>query len=123
MALTARHLRAIEALMTERTYEAAAERVGVHRNTLRKWLQDAQFCTALHTVGDERIAQAVRRLSVLSGEAVDTLSEAMRGADSWPAQIRAADLTLVHAMRLRELHELEPRIAALEAQHGSVEKA
>jgi transposase-like protein len=119
MTLTARQLAAIDALLTAPTIGDAAAAAGVHRNTLRKWLQDAQFCTALHTAGDERIAATVRRLASLSGQAVSVLAEAMAAADTWPARIRAADIALARVLQLRELHELERRIAALEAaQNG-----
>lgn len=122
MALTAKQQRAIDALMTERTISDAAKACGVHRRTLERWRQDATFRDALRQAGDEYLAATVRRLVNLSGRAVDVLAVGMVKADAWPARIRAADVALGRVLQLRELHELEARIAALEARANELQK-
>jgi hypothetical protein len=117
MTLTRRQQRAIEALMVSPSIEAAAERAGVHRATLHRWLADATFCDSLRRFESEAWAATVRRLSHLSGSAVGVLCDALKGSDVSARQLRAAELALSHGTKLREMHALEERISALEANY------
>jgi hypothetical protein len=116
--LTARQARAIEALLSVSTIGEAAKIAGVSRRTLERWRQDATFCDALRHAGDERIAAISRRLAGLGDVAVNTLRDAMNGGDGWPVRVRAADVVLARLMQLRELTEIEERIAALEVRYA-----
>jgi D-alanyl-D-alanine dipeptidase len=113
--LAARQRRAIDSLMVQQTIAAAAASTGVSRATLHRWLADETFCDSLRRSEAEAWASSTRRLSHLSGLAVDVLRDAMEGKSVGARQVRAAELTLMHGPRLRELIELEQRIAALEA--------
>lgn len=118
--LTPRQRRAVEALLVASTLEAAAERAGVHRNTLRAWMADALFCTELHKATTATLDATVRRLTALSAQACDVLADMMSGKTVVDTtKLRAADIVLARLLAMRELHDLERRIAALEqAQHG-----
>jgi hypothetical protein len=113
--ITSKQAAAIDALMSARTVGDAAAAAGVHRNTLRAWLRDAQFCTALRAATDDAIGQSARRLATLTGQAVGVLGDGMNG-DASGVQLRAADLVIGHAARLAELRDLTERVAALEAR-------
>lgn len=113
--LTVRQRRGIAALMQSRTVADAARTAGVGRRTLDRWLTDPDFVAELNAATGAAVDQAVRRLADLSGQAVDTLADVMAGATETPsARVSAANVTLTHMARLRELGEIEARIAELE---------
>ena len=115
--LTNRQRRAIAALMTSRNIAAAAPAAGVGLRTLHRWLDDRLFVAELKAAESAAIDQAVRRLADLSGTAISALAAAMTDTHATPgARVQAANVALSQLLRLRELHDLEQRIAALEAQ-------
>jgi len=113
MNLTTRQLNAIEALMSSTSIKAAALMASVSRRALTMWLQDEQFCAALRKAKGDALNHAVRRLTSLSGKAVDVLSDSMDG-EKPEVRLRAADIALNRLLALGELHDLAERIAALE---------
>lgn len=115
--LRARQMRAIEALMIEPTLTAAARAAGVSRNTLNKWLEDAQFCAVLTSATSDRIATSSRLLAGGSVDAVETLRALM--AEDQPAGVRlqAAREWLSQMQSLRGLAAIEERITRLEMRH------
>jgi hypothetical protein len=118
---TPKQARAIDALLTEGGIDAAAKVAGVSRVTLWRWLQDETFCNQLKQAESERIGATIRRLTSLSDSAVSTLQAAMDNGKT-SEQIRAADIVLARMLQLRELHDLEARVAALEAKTNGQSK-
>lgn len=116
--LTVRQRRAIAALMQSRTVVEAARTAGVGYRTMYRWLDDPGFVAELRAATGAAVDQAVRRLADLSGQAVDTLADVMAGGDAPSARVQAANVTLSHMARLRELSEIERRIAELERLLG-----
>jgi len=115
--LTTTQQRAIAALLSERDIRAAAKKAGVGERTLHRWLDDPAFQAELKTAETRAIDAAIRRLAELSGLAVDTLSAAMNDEQTPPAtKIRAAEVVLTKRPLLKELYDLEARIAALESR-------
>ena len=114
--LTARQRRAIAALLSERTIEAAAKKAKVGERTLHRWLDsDGEFCAALRQAQEQAIDAAIMQLAGLTGEAVDTLRATMGDKTATAsAKVRAADLVLSRLFDLKQLHDFEQRIAALE---------
>jgi len=113
--LTPKQSKAIAALMQARTVSDAANAARVSERTLLRWLALPEFQTALRQAGQDAIDQAVRRLTDLTGKAIDTLSAEMQNDDAPPsAKIRAADVVLSRLMNLRDLNEIERRISELE---------
>ena len=118
--LTPKQQRAIQALLTERTITDAASKAGVSRRTLTVWLADEQFCAELSKTPTQAMDSTVRRLASLSGQAVDVLQTAMADEDTTTgAKLRAADIALGRLLSLRELHDFEQRLAALEAAQAN----
>ncbi|MFC1464181.1 MAG: phBC6A51 family helix-turn-helix protein [Candidatus Brachytrichaceae bacterium NZ_4S206] len=113
--LSPQQRRAIEALLVARSIADAAKQAGVSRRTLHSWLRNAQFCAELHTATNAALDAAVRRLAALTACAVDALEAVLQG-ERVPvgAKIRAADVVLARLLQLREMHEFERRLRALE---------
>lgn len=116
MKLTPKQARAIDALMTEGSIDAAAKTAGVSRVTLWRWMQDETFCNVLKQAESARVSATIRRLTSLSDSAVGVLADVMENALKPSERIRAADIVLARMLQLRELHDLETRVAALEAK-------
>jgi hypothetical protein len=113
--LSNRQRKAIAALMSSRNVATAATTAGVGLRTLHRWLNDPVFVAELKAAQGAAIDQAVRRLSELSGTAIDTLKAAMLDMGSASgARVRAADIVLSRLLNLKELAEIETRVTALE---------
>lgn len=114
--LTTRQQAAISALLTAPTITAAAETIGAGEKTIRRWLAEPAFRSALADAEGALIDGAVRRLLALQADALDALGDVL--ATGTPAQrLRAASIVLDSMMRLRELRTIEYRLAALEAAY------
>ena len=104
------------ALACGATVEAAARSVGVSDTTAYRRLKDPEFCKLLEKTKFDLVGRQTGMLTGAAGEAVKTLLALMR--ENAPAAVRlgAARATLEIGMKLREVHDLQTRIAALEAQ-------
>jgi hypothetical protein len=116
--LTAAQRRAIEALLSEPSIEAAAEASGVGRRTLHRWLaEDATFTAALRTSQDRAIDAAVSRLAGGAVDAADVLvSIANDKAERGATRVSAARALLDSVLRMVELRDLASRVASLETK-------
>lgn len=113
--LSTKQKRAIAALLSQKSVLAAAESAGVGRRTLHRWLQDAEFRAALAAAEGDAIDQATRRLIAMTSKAADELEAILSDIDSTPAvRLRAIELIFSNALKLRELRNVEERLAALE---------
>jgi hypothetical protein len=107
-------------LLTAKDIKAAAATVGIGERTIHTWLDDPAFQAALRQAEARTLDTAVRRLVGASGDALDTLVDLMTSTyvkDGY--RIRAATVILEQLVKLRELNNLEQRLAALEAKEGS----
>src|SRR5688500_3388437 len=73
--LTPKQERAIAALLSQPTIEAAADTLGITRITIYRWLQEPAFDAAYRAARREGVRQAIARLQHVSGKAVDALLE------------------------------------------------
>lgn len=109
-------VQALAALLTEKDVKSAAAKAGCGETTLHRWLrEDTSFRTALHTAEAELIDAAVRRLVGVAGDAIGVLVTIMnnkRAAAS--VRVRAATVVIEQLVKLRELNNLEQRMAHLE---------
>lgn len=106
---------AIAALLTAPTIAEAAAAVGVHEQTLWRWLQDPEFQSRYREAKREAVSQAVARLQQVSGEAVDTLRGIMVDTEAKDAaRVTAAKAVLEMAFKAVEAEDLVSRIEALE---------
>lgn len=115
-ALSTKQSKAIAALLSSKTVLSAADLAGVSARTLTRWLADDDFKAALLEAESGAIDAATRRLIGLQGKAIDTLEETMADRQALPGiRMRAAQSILDFLMRLRDLRNIETRLAALEA--------
>lgn len=117
--LTAKHRKAVEALLQAETVRSAAEMAGVHQDTLYRWLKDPRWEHFQAEYADARrraTRHAVGRLQAASSDAVTILRRIMFD-DTQPgaARVAAARSILEFAFKGNELEDLAERIAALEA--------
>lgn len=113
--LSTKQKRAIAALLSQKSVRAAAESARVGERTLYRWLKDAGFRAALAAAEGDAIDQATRRLIAMTGKAADELQAILTDLDSTPAvRLRAIELIFANALKLRELRNVEERLAALE---------
>ena len=115
--LSAKQHRAITALLTSKSVTEAATATGQGERTIYRWLSEPAFRQALSAAEGDLIDVATRRLLQLQGGALDTLEALLGdGADaSAGVRLRAAQVTLDHLLKLREMRDIEQRLAALEA--------
>jgi hypothetical protein len=115
--LLPRQRRAIVALLTSKDVKAAAELAKVGERTLYRWMQMPAFRLALLSAEGDAIDQATRQLITLQGPAIDVIAGILADQDNHPAvRLRAAQSVLDYLLRLRELRDVESRLAALEAK-------
>lgn len=118
--LTAAQEKALAALLEGKSVSQAAKRAGVARSTVYGWLRQDDFVAQLRAGEGRLLDGAVRRLLVLQDAAIGTLEAILGNPDASNAtRLRAAALVLDVTIRLRELRNVEERLATLEAAlHG-----
>ena len=108
-----KHDLAISALLTTRTIKEAAEKCGIHEDTLWRWMQEPDFRATFTAASRQVLESSVVELSVDAQMAVETLRRNLRCGRP-EAEIRAAQAILAKAMRGIEFFEFERRLARLE---------
>ncbi len=118
--LTPKQEKAITALLTQPTIEAAAEVLRVNTATVHRWLGEPAFADAYRDARRAAVGQAVTRLQQVSGGAVAVLVQVMADkATPAGTRVNAAKTVLEFSFRAVELEDLAERIAALEQQMGA----
>lgn len=106
---------AIAALLSSKTIGEAATQAGCGERTLYTWLTDAAFRAELNAAEGEVIDAATRRLIALQDKAIAALETILIGKKQRANhKLRAAEIVLSQMLKLRELRNLEARLAALE---------
>jgi uncharacterized protein YaaQ len=113
--LSNRQRKAIGALLSSRNITEAAKVAQVSERTLFRWLADENFRQVLLTAESGLIDAATRRLIGLQEAAIETIFIILKDEQSGPAvRLRAAQSVLDHVLKLRELRDIESRIAHIE---------
>lgn len=90
--------RILSALMTHRTYQEAADSLGISRRTIYSRLKDAEFIVKYQRARAEVIHGAVASLNSHIGEAVEVMAEIMNDTQNNPAvRLQAAQCVLTNA--------------------------
>lgn len=117
--VTPRQRKAIEALVLTGSKTDAAERAGVRRVTVYRWLRQPAFLAELERATSEAMDALSLALVGVGDLAIKTLEGGMAAGDAtWSVRVRSADVALRHLLRLREMLDLEKRICRLEEQLG-----
>jgi recombinational DNA repair ATPase RecF len=120
--LSARQEKALAALLSSHTLEAAAAQAGCGDRTIRRWLQDdVQFQSAYREARRQIMDQAVVTLQRAYGTAVAELLRELT-SDNESIRHRAAVAILDRADKWVATEALESRIAILEELYAELGK-
>lgn len=115
MKLTPKQAQAVQLLVCGHTVAEVARRLGVAERTLYAWRAKPEFQQAEAEAHAEAWRVLLHRLGALATEAVAALERAMSEAPQ-PVRVRAALGLLDKLIAVRQAHELEQRLAALERE-------
>lgn len=113
MALNNRQLKAIPIFLACENVEEAARKSGIARGTLHGWLKTDEFQKALSAARTKMLDRAMHKLMSVCMKAVITL-EGLLTAESESVRRAAANDVLGHALKYRELSEIEERLETVE---------
>jgi hypothetical protein len=108
--------KAITALLSSNTIEAAAKRAGISKRTLLRWMEEAEFRDAYAKAKREVLRSATAILTRDSGKAAQTLTKIFTGkpTENQSARVSAARATLRLALDAYALEDLDERLRKLE---------
>jgi len=114
--ITRNQRKAIAALLEYPTIEQVAEAIGVNPRTVYRWLDDADFRLALSQAEGEALDRVTRRLLILADKAIDAIEHVIDNPQYEGASNKrlAAQAILDQVVKLRELRNIEARLADLE---------
>jgi hypothetical protein len=116
VSLTPKQARAVLALLTEPTVEAAAAAVGVTDRTIERWQQQppfqAAYASARHKLFDEGLA----RLQGGVSKAVGILMDEMNNGTNAARRLRAATAFLRLALKAHEVFDLRCQLEEIQAE-------
>ena len=106
---------AIDALITEPTIQAAAERVGLGERTVRRWLQNPDFRKRYEDERMHRLHAALQDLDEAAPRAIELLSSMFDDSFSERKdRIQAAKVLLDAALKKLQVYQVERRLRVLE---------
>lgn len=113
--LTAKQVKAMEALLDGANVQGAADAAGVNRKTITRWLQDKVFWKLYQVNSRASLELAARRLAGNLDGAVELLTSVMDDEDA-PAgvRLRAAQQVIDGSLKLLEVADIQERLTALE---------
>lgn len=103
----------VAALASGKSVKDAACEAGVSERTAFRRLEQTDFVRRVAELRGRMVESAAGRLAAAAGAACDRLTKLLN-AESEGVQLGAARLILEQAVRLREVVDLERRLAALE---------
>lgn len=112
--LTPAQRKAIETLLTSGDVSQAALAAGVNRATLYIWRRQPHFQDALKEAEAEAVEGLSRALAGLGDSAAQALRDALEPGNKITTRLRASEIVISNLLRLRELVDIEERLAALE---------
>ena len=102
------------ALACGATVEAAARTAGVSEPTVYRRLKDPEFCQQLQQTRSEMVQRTAGMLTASGMESVKTLLELQKPTAPCAVRLGAARSVLELGMKIREVADLEERLATLE---------
>lgn len=114
--LTGKQLIAIERLLAGDSIADVAEAARVNRRTLSRWLLDDEFRTALQAAQVEAVAQASRRLAGALDRSAEIVIDIATGPGNTSTRLRAALAIPGMYAQLREVGDVNDRLAEIEAR-------
>lgn len=111
--LTPKRRKAVRALIEHGSPARAADSAGVARQTIYKWMEDADFKAALQQAENAALQAFQRELVSMGHLAANAIRDGLQDADI-RVRLRAADIFTGRLLQLRELLEFEGRLKSLE---------
>ncbi len=113
--LTAKQVKALEALLDGANVQDAASAAGVNRKTVARWLQEPAYWKLYQVNSRRGLELAARRLTGKLDMAVDMVASVMED-DEAPAgvRLRAAQQVIEGSLKLLDATDIQERLAALE---------
>ena len=108
--------RLLMALACGATVEAAARTLGISERTVYRRLGEAAFRRRLQGLRADMVQRTSGMLTAAAGEGVKTLLALLKEGTPAAVRLGAAKAVLEFGVKLRELAELEERVADLEEQ-------
>lgn len=105
---------AVLALLTEKTVQAAAKKVGVSAKTLLLWQKIPEFQKLLREARERSFDHALSRLQSVMLKAVAGLELVLGRKRGDDLRVKAADLILSHALKAAEVADIRERLEAVE---------
>lgn len=113
--LTARQQQLLVALVKNPDLQAAAKAAGVGRTTVYRWLEDPRFSGELARLRNEAMKEALESVKSLTTRAAQELIGLLDTQDERLRRLLCNDI-LTHAIKVREIEEIERRLRLLERQ-------
>lgn len=111
--LTIRHQRAIAAMVSTSTLEAAAKTAGLSRRTLHRYCEDPEFREAVQEANRLAYEEALYRAHAAAGTAISALTSILESRQSKASdRVAAARVLLDQANRMAEKLERRDRAEA-----------
>lgn len=113
--LSPKQLRVISLLMQGLPHDEVADRAGSSRSSIKRWLKQDAFRSALTQAKSEAWAASSAALTAHAGIAAKTLADTMKDDDA-PAsvKVRAAEIVISFVQKAFESDLLESRLSVLE---------
>ena len=113
--LTQKQQKALSALLTNPTKEAAAKAAGIESKTLRRYLTDPEFQAEYQKAVSGMIEDAATQARQSLNPALSCLREIVEdGGETAPARISAARSLLEYGLRLTEIADIMKQLEELE---------
>lgn len=107
---------ALEAFANGAGRDQAAAVADRTRRTVDRWMvEDPAFKAAVTELSSQAVDDGGRRLALLLEEAIQVFEDIMGGEEvPYSIRLKAAQAVISNVIKLREFHELEERVSALE---------
>lgn len=112
-AFTARQKKLLAAFVVNPDVQAACKAAGIGRTTAYRWLREPAFRDALGRERDAVLTEALSAVKAHVTRAVSELAKLLKAKDDRLRRLACNDI-LGHALKVRELEDIEARLAALE---------
>jgi hypothetical protein len=103
--------------------EAAARQAGVSESTAHRRLHQPDFQRRLQQLRHEMLQRTAGELTAASTEAIQTLLELLKPPAPPAVRLGAARSVLELGIKVREVADLQERVAALELQAAEAQQA
>lgn len=113
--MTAKQIKALQALLTQPTKAAAAKQAGINESTLRRYLADEEFQREYKAAFSQLVSDATRQAQKSLSPALSALREIVEDdTESSASRIAAARTLLEYGLKLTEFNDILSRIDAIE---------